>query len=351
MIRHLLLVGALAFVTGCQSATESTQANDKPAQESTKPPSPPQPKMVADYSVWNLDKTLSWDSHYLNCVAISPDGRTIAVGGGTSNIIESIPNPIETGRVQLWDVSDGAAKLSLTDPGGQIHSVAFYPDGSSLVVGDSNKTKIVDVKTGSVRFMLPEGCRESIAFNVQEKILATNGGSLFWDSVTGQKKPSFIDTDGFAVFSPDGKILYVNGHLWDVRSGRKYASLSGCVSTPAAFSHDGQLVASAFGLWTIRGGEPLWSIAPEMRNVNQLSCTSGAAFSPDDRFLITFNWKGEFEVHESSSGRTVMNATPHLIVNGMALSQDGTVLVTIEEGDDDPIKIWRVGLRQAPPAT
>lgn len=178
--------------------------------EAGKPPSPPQPKMVADYSVWNLDKTLRWDRHYLNCVALSPDGQTIAVGGGTAKTIEPLPDPVETGHVQMWDVSDGAAKLSLTDPDDLVDSVAFYPDGSSLVVGDRHKTKIVDVKTGSTKFILREGCEGPIAFNVQKKILATNGGSSFWDPVTGQKKPSFIDTYGFAVFSPDGKIAYVN---------------------------------------------------------------------------------------------------------------------------------------------
>lgn len=62
-MRYLLLVCAVAAVSGCQPATEPTLAKSKPAQEPRKPPSPPQPKMVADYSVWNLDKTLSWDSH------------------------------------------------------------------------------------------------------------------------------------------------------------------------------------------------------------------------------------------------------------------------------------------------
>ena len=132
--------------------------------------------MVADYSVWNLDKTLRWDSPDLNCVAFSPDGQTIAVGGGAVLRSEDFDDPLENGRVQLWDVSNGAPKLTLTDPDDEVDSVAFYPDGLSLAVGDRNKTKIVDVKTGSIRFILPEGGYGPIAFNVQEKILATNGG-------------------------------------------------------------------------------------------------------------------------------------------------------------------------------
>jgi len=319
--------------------------------------------MVADYSVWNLDKTLRWDSPELNCIAFSPDGQTIAVGGGAIFLNDNGAPHLENGRVQLWDVSDGAPKLSLADPADEVHSVAFYPDGLSLAVGDTNKVKIVDVKTGSIRFILPEGSYGAIAINGQEKILATNGGRSFWDPITGQKKPSFIVSDHFAVFSPDGKIFYVDGSLWDVRTGTKYARLSDEAYTHVAFSHDGQFVASAYGLWTIRGGKPLWSIAVKHinrrgRNRSRVTsgvlspgAASGAAFSPDDRFLITFDYNGEFKVHDSSTGMVVMEAKPHLDVYEMALSPDGTVLLTADRSaTDDPLKIWRIGLRRAPPA-
>ena len=43
----------------------------------------PRNTLVADCSVWELDRTFGWTDGEPTCVAFSPDGSVVAVGGGS----------------------------------------------------------------------------------------------------------------------------------------------------------------------------------------------------------------------------------------------------------------------------
>ena len=71
-------------------------------------------------------------------VVFSPDGKTLASGGGVNSII-------------LWDVTTGKEKATLTRGGEErvVSSVAFSPDGKTLASGSRDHTiKLWDVATG-----------------------------------------------------------------------------------------------------------------------------------------------------------------------------------------------------------
>lgn len=73
-------------------------------------------------------------------VALSPDGKTLAVGTGNPN------------TVTLWNLDDAAAPeplgRPLTGPTLQVYSVAFSPDGDTLVAGAADRTvRLVDTGT------------------------------------------------------------------------------------------------------------------------------------------------------------------------------------------------------------
>lgn len=72
----------------------------------------------------------------VHSVAFSPDGTTIASGG-------------EKQPIQLWRVSNGERKLTLTGHSDTVNAVAFSPDERTLASGSADRTiKIWDLSTG-----------------------------------------------------------------------------------------------------------------------------------------------------------------------------------------------------------
>jgi WD40 repeat protein len=57
-------------------------------------------------------------------LAVSPDGKTVATGGGL---------PSDEGEVKLWDLATGNLKADLKGHGAWVECVAFSPDGKTLV--------------------------------------------------------------------------------------------------------------------------------------------------------------------------------------------------------------------------
>jgi WD40 repeat protein len=107
-------------------------------------------------------------SPYLDCVAVSPDGKTLAAGG----IDETITR---------WTLTTGKRTASHKQPG-QITCMAFSPDGTTLALGykedRSNKAgpiRLIDVATGKERATLKghTGTLCCVAFSPDGRTLAS----------------------------------------------------------------------------------------------------------------------------------------------------------------------------------
>ncbi len=76
-------------------------------------------------------------------VSFSPDGRTLAVGIG------SLDSRSQNSEVRLWDMSRGRVRAVLRGEMGEVHSLAFAPDGKVLVTGSGEAVVLWDLAMGS----------------------------------------------------------------------------------------------------------------------------------------------------------------------------------------------------------
>jgi WD40 repeat protein len=141
---------------------------------------------------WVLERVICGESagaplvDRVNAVRFSPDGKTLAVGGG---------EPSRSGDISLWDVATG--KLVKNWPERHtdaVLSLEFSPNGKLLASGGADKlARITDVATGkSVQNF--EGHTHhvmGVAFRADSRILASAGADgvvLVWDLIMGERK-------------------------------------------------------------------------------------------------------------------------------------------------------------------
>ena len=126
---------------------------------------------------------------WANSVAFSPDGKTIASGNGSWTGEEGSSRG---GVIRLWDTSTGQLRQTLTGHGGVVNSVAFSPDGNTLVSGAANygrlgeEIRLWDAHTGEhlKALMGHTSSVRSLAFSPDGKTFASGGADgtiLLWN--------------------------------------------------------------------------------------------------------------------------------------------------------------------------
>src|SRR5262249_40114694 len=153
-------------------------------------------------------------------VAITPDCKTLVVGGDTG--------------VQLREVASG--KLLRRLELGHVVSVVFAPDGRSFAASGSGGGVVWETATGKVvtRF---EGTTGTIAYSPDARLLAQSRGkkAVLRDMRPGKAAERFLGHDAAlraVAFSPDGKVLAAADEdgaisLWDVAVERRLRKLLG----------------------------------------------------------------------------------------------------------------------------
>jgi len=267
-------------------------------------------------------------------VAFSPDGNTLVTAG-------------DDRTARLWDLTDRTAPRPLGQPltghTGPVRSVAFSPDGNALVTAGSDGTaRLWDLTDRTAPRPLGQpltghnGPVNAVTFSPDGNTLATagiDGTARLWD-LTDRTAPQ-----------PLGEPL--TGHILPLASsGTLFPLFSTAPVNAVTFSPDGNTLATAGSdrttrLWDLTDrtapqplGEPLTGHTGPVRSV---------AFSPDGNTLVTAGddrtvrlWDLTDRTAPQPLGEPLTGHTGP--VRSVAFSPDGNTLVTA--GSDGTARLW-----------
>lgn len=134
---------------------------------------------------WTEGKTLGPHVFRVLAIDFSPDGKTIATGGG---------EPSRSGEVKLWDVETGKLLRSLDNlHSDTVFALRFSPDGSKLATASADKfLKVVEVASGKELKSFEGHTHHVLALDwkADGKQLITGGADnvlKVWDFATGEQ--------------------------------------------------------------------------------------------------------------------------------------------------------------------
>ncbi|MFN2149546.1 MAG: WD40 repeat domain-containing protein, partial [Anaerolineales bacterium] len=333
---------------------------------------------------WDLNKgqmirRLTGHQGWVRTVAFSPAGRQAASGGFVGFDSGSVANP---GELILWDLETGHELQRFAGHPSGVQSVAFSPDGTSLLASSGFFTDVSNTYS-----------------------------LILWDLESGEPIHTFeVDHDNYDVAIHPGGLQAVSGgddnkiHIWDLASGQEAGTLEGHQSfiTSLTYTPDGSGLVSIDSngrviLWDLgtggilmqsrihdvggsgwsAGDPPMPHLAVDFAGRQALSCAEdnrmvfwdlqdagdflrftghqagigSVAFTPDGQYAVTGSGRlsvgappakdNTIRLWDVSSGELVNSFVGHAdTVVALAFSDDGKWLLS--GGMDGMLSLWEV---------
>jgi RNA polymerase sigma factor (sigma-70 family) len=328
-----------------------------------------------DLTTGKVQYTLDEKGTYIEAVALSPDGKTLATkrrhavqfrdaatGQEQASVAYPTANPSTLTDWIAWS-PDGARVAVAGAEAKNVHLIdrakgevvktfvhsnvvfagAFSPDGKWLAAGgyDQDKTgyfvRLWDVETGKElrRFRSGGGVR-CLTFSPDGGTLAIGGDSgrtvavRLYDPATGTERRSIPYPDASRIvsvtFSPDGKTLAAAGgtttRLFDPATGREKLKIDG-KGIDLRFTPDGKVIVGAVSgaiyKWDAATGKPLTPGGGDS-SVGQVEVTA------DGKRVVTRGVDGDAHVWDAKTGAHLKRFTVAW-QRGIGVSPDGKYVV------------------------
>ena len=257
----------------------------------------------------------------------------------------------------MWNATTGSYKVTLEGHNRSVNSIAFSPDGNSLVSGSDQTIRLWDATTGFHNKTIQQN-GDNVAFIENGKTLVS--GNRLYDATTGQllhalnvSDLNYVSINSDATILAGARRVYDNlrGHytwrilLWDIATEIEVASLAGHTSdiNSLAFSPVENILASGSRDRTIR----LWDLSTHV----DITPSTVEAPPVGEQFEINVNIAGGQDVrgykitidYDSESLQYVSHANGDYlsddVFEGPTVSQPGQVsfinISTKEAGSGD----------------
>lgn len=302
----------------------------------------------------------------LTSVAVSPDGRWVAVSG-------------ENG-LEVFDGQTGALRQTIP---GRFGYIAL--DANGLIVDGAQAVRLWEAQSGQLQRTLETASGSpTLSADGQWLALSTDAEIQIWSTTNYQlvqtlTSPDRIRADiifgpyGNVAFSPDNSTLVAVTEAglvwWDIANGQITHALTGF--TPpidsVAFSVDslrllGEIAPGTAQAWDIASGAPLsnsvaYAHAPSINVTSPNGQVRAEAWLEDDALSLggirLINTKDETVLHELVAHTPVSGEGFAGVVQSLVFNWDGSLLASA--GYDQRVQLWEVGtghlLLTLPPQT
>jgi WD40 repeat protein len=247
------------------------------------------------------------------CIAVSPDGKTLATGSGT---------PGRLGEVRLFNATDGKLLTVLGRATDVVLDVAWSSDGARLATASADRTaRLYDVAKRKLLWTASSHSDwvNSVAFSPDGKRIATasrDKTSKVLDAKDGRALATYSghkkNVRGVA-FHPSGKQVYTAEadrviHLWDAANAKKIKDVVRAEGPFYRLTSGGEFLFSVSEDGVVRQHQ-----AKDQKKVREYRGHTqpvfSAAFAPSTSRLATGSFDGEVRLWNTTDGKPVLTFT------------------------------------------